>query len=36
MIVLHADSKEIWIKIGAVKVEEVYRKGDEGTRDIQE
>ena len=36
MTVLHADRKQIWIEIGKIKVTGVYRKGDEGTRDIQE
>ena len=34
--VLHADKKEIWIEIGKVKMVGVYRKGEEGTKDIQE
>ena len=36
VIVLHTDRKEIWIAIGGVKLAGVYRKGDEGTQDIQE
>ena len=33
--VLHVDKKEIWINIGGVKIGGVYRKRDEGTKDIQ-
>ena len=35
MTVLHTDRNEIWLEIGEVKVAGVYRKGDEGTQDIQ-
>ena len=34
--VLHLDRKETWIEVGEVRVAGVYRKGNEGTRDIQE
>ena len=34
--VLHTDRKDIWIEIGRVKIAGVYRKGDEGIKDIQE
>ena len=34
--VLHAGKKEIWIEIGGIKMVGTYRKGDEGTKDIQE
>ena len=36
MKVLHAGKKEIWIEIGGIKMAGTYRKGDEGTKDIQE
>ena len=34
--VLHAGKKEICNEIGGIKVAGIYRKGDEGTKDIQE
>ena len=34
--VLHAGKKEIWIEIGGIKLAGTYRKGDEGTKDIQQ
>ena len=33
---LDAGKKEIWIEIGGIKLGGIYRKGDEGTKDIQE
>ena len=34
--VLHGGKKSIWIEIGEIKLAGTYRKGDEGTEDIQE
>ena len=34
--VLYAGKKEIWIEIAGIKMVGTYRKGDEGTQDIQE